>query len=70
MTIEEAEESVGRGVVYRPYPQAVPEDGEIVRVSGEYVMVRYGSKVLATYPRDLEWLRPESPSDQPKKDAS
>ena len=60
MTLDEAREHIGDGVVYRPnggqYPTA--EDGTITSVNERWVFVRYagdsGSK--ATAPADLSLL--------------
>jgi hypothetical protein len=56
MTLEQARERIGDGVVYRSGGDA--EDGVITSVNSTYVFVRYrgdtGSK--ATYPEDLEFL--------------
>lgn len=41
MTLEEARESIGRGVTYRPYPDAQAEDGVITTVGSEYVHVHF-----------------------------
>ena len=38
---------VGSRVVYRPYPEAVPEEGVVTRVTDRFVFVRYGSDVGA-----------------------
>lgn len=50
----------GMGVVYRPAhdPHAPGEDGEVERISGRLVMVRYrngpqAGKTCATHPADL-----------------
>lgn len=32
---------IGRGVIYRPYPDAAPEEGEITGFSKSYVFVRF-----------------------------
>jgi hypothetical protein len=53
--LAEAAENPGRGVVYSP-AHGPREDGQIVRVSGDYVMVSYAGTVKATRPNDLEWL--------------
>lgn len=60
MTIEEAREGEGRGVVYRPQPGEV-EDGKIISISGPYVHVLYkgDSFPKATRPEDLEFLSHE-----------
>ena len=41
MTLDQAREHVGWGVVYRPHPDAAPENGQIVSVNDEYVFVLY-----------------------------
>jgi hypothetical protein len=41
MTIAQAREHVGDGVVYEPYPGAPREDGHITSVNDTYVFVRY-----------------------------
>lgn len=41
VTLVEARERIGTGVVYRPYPGAPGEDGEIVRVNDAYVFVLF-----------------------------
>lgn len=60
MTLDEAREHVGAGVVYLP-PGRPREDGVITSVNDRYVFVRYdgdkGSK--ATTPTDLILLAPE-----------
>ena len=56
MTLLEAADNIGAGVVYAP-KYGEKEDGTIIRVSGPYVMVRYnhgGPK--ATSPEHLELL--------------
>ena len=53
---------IGQWVVYRPYPGAPAEDGEVVGIRGTMVMVRYGwssTSVKAT-PPDL--LTPGNPT--------
>jgi hypothetical protein len=64
MTLEEARENVGAGVVYtstamrRGDQPMRPEDGTIERVGEEYVFVRYGrAMVAATRAEDLELLK-------------
>lgn len=41
MTLSEARERIGSGVVYRPYPGAQAEDGEITSANDSYVFVRF-----------------------------
>jgi hypothetical protein len=61
MTIEEAREHVGDGVIYHPYaPELDPvEHGVISSVSDKYVFVRYGTDVAskATSPELLTLTR-------------
>lgn len=56
MTLQEADQSVGASVVYRPHPRARAEDGEIVRVNAAYVFVLFvGDRApKACHPADLE----------------
>lgn len=58
MTIAEAERHIGAGVIYRPYPGAPAEDGEITSVSASYVFVQFtGDRHRkACRPADLELL--------------
>jgi hypothetical protein len=58
MTLDEARERIGAGVVYRPHGGPA-EDGDIVSVGDQYVMVRYvgDRQAKATRPEDLEPLR-------------
>jgi hypothetical protein len=58
MTIEQAREHIGHGVVYRSYPGANGEDGTITSVNDSYVFVLYagGTTPKATRPADLELL--------------
>lgn len=57
ITLEQAREKIGAGVVYRPHDGAA-EDGEITSVSSRFVFVRYrgdaGAK--ATDPSMLDFL--------------
>ena len=59
MTLDEAREHIGSGVVYRPYPDAPAEDGEITRVTDTMVFVHYvGDRApKATRAEDLVLLR-------------
>jgi hypothetical protein len=41
MTLDEARDRIGAGVVYRPYPSASAEDGDITSVNDSYVFVRF-----------------------------
>lgn len=43
MTLDEAREHIGHGVIYRPYAPELDavEQGEITSVSDSYVFVRY-----------------------------
>jgi hypothetical protein len=64
MTLDEAREHVGAGVVYTPF-FGPKEDGVITGVSRTSVFVRYarqhpGSNGQATAPEDLELLRPRT----------
>jgi hypothetical protein len=63
MTIDEAKQSIGRKVIYRPSHSHAPvsEEGVITSVNDTYVFVRYGSQTTsaATYPRDLSLLARE-----------
>ena len=54
MTLDEAKQSVGRKVVYRPFQGAGPEEGVITSVNLMHVFVRYGSQAhsSATSPSD------------------
>lgn len=57
MTLEEARNNIGFGVVYDPGHGGAREDGVIIRVTHLWVMVRYdGNGVKATHPRDLTLL--------------
>jgi len=47
--------NVGRGVVYAP-EHGPREDGTLIRVSRDLVMVDYGGHPKATRADDLEWL--------------
>ncbi len=57
MTLDEAREAVGRGVVYRPQHGRF-EDGVITSVRGAWVFVRYSGDATsrATAPEDLVFL--------------
>ena len=56
MTLDEAKESIGRAVLFRPYPGALPEAGVITTVRGSQVFVLYKGDYYAknTRPQDLE----------------
>lgn len=58
MTLAEAREHVGRGVVYRPHPGAPAEDGTIIRVGDSLVFVLYvgDRNPKGTRPADLSPL--------------
>lgn len=60
ITLAQAAQNIDRGVVYTPRGGGAPEDGTIVRVSGEYIMVRYAGQVKATDPEDLDFFLPGS----------
>jgi hypothetical protein len=45
MTLDEAREHIGDGVVYDP-SHGTPEDGTIIRVSEQWVHVRYGHQSI------------------------
>lgn len=51
----DAEFKPGDWVVYRPHPNAPAEDGEVIEVRGDLVMVLYGGDrtAKATRPADL-----------------
>lgn len=58
MTLDEARESIGQGVIYLPRSREGMEHAEagvISSVNDHYVFVRYGSDrgTKATYPEDL-----------------
>ena len=61
MTLDEAREHVGAGVVYDP-KYGPKEDGTIVAVSEFVVFVRYTGDVgpKGTYAKDLALLLPET----------
>lgn len=66
MTLNEAREHIGDGVVYQPdYPGAKAEDGVITGAGtlgeGGFVFVRYAGDLTskATRPEDLILLAPE-----------
>ena len=58
MTLQEARDRIGAGVVYTPYPGGPKEDGTIARVGDRYVMVLYvgDHTPKATRADDLEFL--------------
>jgi hypothetical protein len=64
MTLEEAANAVGRGVVYRPAGAYRSEDGVITSVNDRWVFVRYGVQdgSKATDPADLTLLATEATS--------
>lgn len=51
MTLDEARENIGAGVVYDP-GHGTREDGVIVRVSQQYVFVRYGHSSIKATPAE------------------
>jgi hypothetical protein len=44
MTLDEARDHIGHGVVYRPPDCGGPEDGVITSVGDRYVFVRYAGR--------------------------
>lgn len=64
MTIDEANDAIGRLVVYRSHPNDDAEQGVITSVSPSLVFVRYGSQVnsQATPPEMLTLALP-GPAD-------
>jgi hypothetical protein len=58
MTLTEARAHIGSGVVYRPHPDALAEEGEITGCSGAFVFVRFvGDRhPKACVPEDLTLL--------------
>ncbi len=58
MTLDEARQHIGNAVVYRPYPDAAPQQGIVTSVNDYFVFVRYGSDThsKATPPGMLERL--------------
>lgn len=52
---------VGDWVIYRSHPDAPAEDGEVTKISDQYVYVRYRGDLdsKATYASDLEFGNPE-----------
>lgn len=59
MTLDEARDHIGAGVIYEPYPGAPKEDGAITSVNDTFVFVRYvGDRASkATAPELLTLLR-------------
>lgn len=55
MTLDQARALLGAGVVYRPFPGGLPEDGVITSVTDRWVFVRYRGDVgaKATDPAQL-----------------
>ena len=56
---QDARDSIGRKVVYRPHEAAPPEEGVIVRADGDsWVFVRYGTDqhAKATHHCHLEFI--------------
>jgi len=66
MTLEQAREHVGHGVVYQRPGRRYWEQGMITSVNDHYVFVRYGSQAgsAATYPEDLELMAPDPSGDE------
>lgn len=62
MTLDEAVNHVGAGVVYQPHPDAPREDGTIVRVTDFHVFVLYAGDRTpkATRAEDLTLLAGDS----------
>ena len=60
ITIDQARDNIGRGVVYRR-PHCETEQGVITSVSETTVFVRYSGDMHSkgTCPADLEWLTPD-----------
>jgi hypothetical protein len=61
ITLQEARDNIGRGVVYVPR-HGKREDGRISSVNAYYVFVRYSGGVAATSPEDLVWLSDDGKS--------
>jgi hypothetical protein len=59
ITLAQARQRVGDGVVYRP-DEGDPEQGVVSSVGERWVFVRYGSDsgAKATEPGMLDWLAP------------
>jgi hypothetical protein len=57
VTLDEARQNIGAGVVYKPYP-GIAEDGDITGVNETYVLVLYvgDRRPKATRPEDLTLL--------------
>lgn len=66
MSLLEAANAVGRGVVYHPQSGRA-EDGVITGVNAKWVFVRYGTQkwAKATAPEDLELLTYEPQEEMP-----
>lgn len=62
MTLDEARQHIGRGVVYRPFADVIPERGVITSVNDQWVFVRYGTDASskATEPGLLTLLKPST----------
>ncbi len=60
MTLDEAKQSIGRKVVYRPANGGPLEEGVITEVRGRFVFARYGSDQHSkgTRPENLELMAP------------
>lgn len=59
MTLDEARRHIGDVVVYYDGGLGSREDGTIVRVSQQFVFVRYDSGIQATLPEQLTLLEKE-----------
>ena len=61
MTLHEARQNIGKKVLYTPYAEctsSILEIGVIIRVSNQYVGVRYGTQlqVKSTRARDIKLI--------------
>ena len=58
MTLDEARQNIGAGVVYEPSSGGYREDGDIVSVNDRFVFVRYvgDRSAKATSPENLTLL--------------
>jgi hypothetical protein len=59
MTLDEARDHIGKGVVYEAYPGGPQEDGVVTSVGDQYVFVRFTGDhhSKATHPSLLHPLR-------------